>query len=88
MSTFRMTLGELITSVKAWESDPELTSETPIIYERIEDKYFESYGWDSCVIRCPNIYPPDEPSQGIQAFTAYKRKDMDGNMCIFITAHY
>ncbi len=58
----------------------------PVFYERIEDAYFDRYGW-----RTTDITGPD-PIHGeltcVEAFTAYVGTDAEGGKVLALTAHY
>lgn len=67
---------------KALETVPD---DYEVVYERIEDIYFEEHEWDKSVIKVPNDIYPNTFSEMIPAFTAYVWHEYK---ILIITAHY
>jgi len=71
-----LTVGELKKIIK------NIPDDARVLYERIEDVYFQEHGWDGVVVYKKNDYI-DQPDQYVQAFTAFLN---DEDLCI--TAHF
>lgn len=71
-----LTVGRLREAIK------DLPDDAPVLYERIEDVYFDKHGWKAELK--PGEFP-EYPSQYIRAFTSVKYKEDDA---LYITAHY
>lgn len=69
-----MTVGQLREKMK------DLPDDMPVLYQRIEDMYFETGGWKAVDLE----WDFHETSEYIPAWTAYKHKE--GFLCI--DAHY
>lgn len=70
-----LTVGQL---KKALEGVPD---DTKVYYQRIEDQYFDKYGWKPKLL----TWEPGEKCEYIQAWSAYKCDDSEE---FVINAHY
>ena len=65
-------------------ADNNIPSTAKILYERIEDTYFEKHGWDKVVTLKPDMYNSDE-DQFVNVFSPVKYPNDDN---LYLTAHY
>jgi len=75
MSDSNLTVGELKRYIK------DLPDDTPVYYQRIEDKYFDIHGWTTESVR----WEGDWYTEGIRAFASYFEKESG---YLMIHAHY
>jgi hypothetical protein len=63
----------------------DVSDDCPVLYQRIEDKYFEYYHWHTISLTWEQ---EDEYSEYILSFSAHKHKAADGREVFVINAHY
>lgn len=76
---------------KLKEAIKDLPDDMPIYYQRIEDVYFEKYGWNKSDLSLLWEMFGDEAiyNDYIRAFSCYKHSDKKSNKEVFvINAHY
>lgn len=64
----------------------ELSDDTPVYYERVEDVYFNKYSWKAD-LKVPDDFDKRIKSEYLRAFCAYRYEDKD-KPTLCITAHY
>lgn len=79
-STFpSLTVGELRARLEGVPDD------ALVLYQRIEDVYFETHGWKTVSLVWER---EDEYSEYVPSFSAYKTTAADGRAVFVINAHY
>ena len=74
-----MSVGDLKKAIEG------LTDDAPVLYQRIEDVYFDKHGWEGSSTYMPDGDCPNGVAQYIQVFGPVRYKDEDA---LFLTAHY
>lgn len=74
----------VLTVAELREKIAALPENMPVMYQRIEDVYFEKHGWKAI----PLTWDDQDLSDYIPAFGAYVTSDDDGNRVLCVHAHY
>lgn len=76
-----------LTVKKLKEAIKHLPDDTPVYYNRVEDRLFKKGGWDTEEFIVPTgLVGMDDTLQAIRAFTA--RVVLDGHGAVILIAHY
>jgi hypothetical protein len=79
-----LTVGEL----KKFIAEYKIPDDANVYYQRIEDVYFNKYGWDKsvCTVKKPDSdFKQGEKDTFVAVWSYIKFKDDDS---LFLTAHY
>ncbi len=82
-----MTVGQLKNKLKDVDDD------ALVVYQRIEDKYFDKHGWEPMMIEDRDYthrtdYTPDDDFHTTPVWDGWEQKNRDNVLCFVITAHY
>jgi hypothetical protein len=70
------------------EQIKDLPDDTPVMYQRIEDVYFQEHNWKTVALPWEPWQEGAETSDFIGAFSAYVTEGADGKPVLCIHAHY
>lgn len=77
--------GHYMTVADVRRAIASLPDDAPVLYQRIEDVYFDRHGWQRRVVYKHCAESPVDPDEYIPAFGAVK---YHGDSALYITAHY